>query len=94
MANPGLSRLMFGADPLRWASDAGQEHPASPVMRCWQETLTACARAGLVVPNDIAHAAMAFWSALHGRIVLALTYPQADDEQTMVSYVDELVDAM
>ena len=92
--NPGLARLMFGADPLRWAPDPGQEHPAAPVMRCWQETLTACARSGLVIPNDIAHAAMAYWSALHGRIVLALTYPSAQENQTIASYVDELVDTM
>lgn len=94
MDNQGLGRLMFGADPLRWAPDAELDHPALPVLRCWQETLTACAQAGLVIPNDIAHAAMAFWSALHGRIVLAQTYPSAHDEQTMVAYVDELVDAM
>lgn len=94
MDNPGLSRLMFGADPLRWAPEGELNHPAAPVMQCWQETLTACARSGLVIPNDIAHAAMAYWSALHGRIVLALTYPSAQENQTIASYVDELVDTM
>ena len=94
IANPGLSRLMFGADPLRWAPDTQHAHPAAAVMQCWQETLTACARSGLVIPNDIAHAAMAFWSALHGRIVLALTYPSAQEDQSITSYVNELVDTM